>query len=113
MRFDPNKIHEVAHRTALKSSMRFKVSCVLVDSRGRIVSVGYNHRCAGTRLGRYSVHAEKDALDKVTKPAPNLYAFVYRLNGRPINCCDGCMAMMKAYEIRGIYYMTSEGWLME
>ena len=115
-KYDLDEIFEVAKKTAEKSPCRFKVSCILVDNRGRIVSRGYNHNAInGTKMGRFTVHAEADAIigKGIKKNAGNLVAFIYRFNSNPINCCPSCMALLKAYNVKTIYCMNIDGWYLE
>jgi deoxycytidylate deaminase len=102
-----NVLFETAQKTAEKSPCKFKVSCVLVDSRGNVVATGYNHH--GNRrnkLGQWSIHAEADALNKVRKPSTNLTAFVYRRGAKIITPCATCTELLKSYGIRTIWHTT-------
>jgi pyrimidine deaminase RibD-like protein len=58
MQIDLDEVFEVAHKTAMKSPCRFKVSCILVDKRGRLVAKGHNHWSTGNKMGRRTVHVE-------------------------------------------------------
>lgn len=117
MKYDLDLIMDVAKKTASKSLCRYKVSCVLVDERSRIVSMGYNHWSTSNKMGRRTVHAELDAIRGIKKmKKSNLYAFIYRCGAggatRNINCCDACRSLMKAYGIEKIFYMTeNEEWV--
>lgn len=114
MKIDLEKIIEVAIKTASKSDCRFKVACVLVDTRGRIVATGFNHHSYnGAKMGRPTVHAEVDALNKVRKPSTNLIAFIYRKNARKINPCVSCAKLLKSYGIKTVFCTNDEGWLIE
>jgi pyrimidine deaminase RibD-like protein len=63
MKFDVEEILDLARKTAAKSTMRFKVSCILIDNKGKVVATGFNHRAyGGKRLGNHSVHAEVCAI---------------------------------------------------
>lgn len=96
-------ILEVAKKTVEKSDVKHKVACILVDDRGNIVSIGYNHHSSRSkRLGQFTIHAESDALSKVRKPSTNLTAFLYRHNNNPIHCCHCCATLMKAYGIKEV-----------
>ncbi len=114
MKVDLEELEDVARMTAEKSTCRYKVACLLVDNKGKIVATGYNHRIRGKRLGKWSCHAEMDALNKVMKPSPNLTAFIYRMNSNPINPCKACQAVLKAYRVRAVYCMSGiDGWIKE
>jgi len=106
MKIDIEHIMDIARKTATKSTMKYKVSCVLVDRRGRVVATGYNHRCTNGRcMGNHSVHAEADALSKVKKipDGSNLTAFIYRMNSKAIDPCSACEKLLKAYGIENVF----------
>lgn len=116
MQVDLDEVFEVAKKTASKSPCRYKVSCILVDRRGKIIRRGFNHWSTGNKMGKRTVHAEKDALETCMKPSTGLTAFIYRSGAggatRNINCCDACRSLMKAYGIEKIFYMTeNEEWV--
>lgn len=114
MKVDLNKIFECAIKTANKSRCRFKVSCILVDKKGKIVATGFNHRINnGRNMGRPTIHAEVDALNKVKKPSNNLIAFIYRKNARKINPCESCAKLLKSYGIKTVYCSNENQWLLE
>lgn len=113
MKVDLDEVMAIAHKTALKSPCRYKVSCLLIDRKGNIVATGYNHRALnGNRMGRHTIHAEVDAISKgITKPAPNLTAFIYRAHsGNRITPCSACSSLLKAYGINRIYYTWDGSW---
>lgn len=113
MKVDLDEILEVAIKTAKKSTMRYRVSCVLVDNRGRVVATGYNHMATnGRSMGHWSVHAEADALSKVKKipDGSNLTAFIYRKNSRAIDPCPSCEKLLKAYGIERIFCTHENMW---
>jgi len=104
------EILRVAERTARKSPCRFKVSCILVDQTGDIVATGYNHYGTKKRMmGKPTVHAEVDALNKVRKPSPNLTAFIYRDNGKLITPCKSCQRLLAVYGIRTVWHSIGIG----
>lgn len=114
MKVDLNKIMNCAIKTANKSKCRFKVSCILVDKKGKIIATGFNHHATNRRkMGNPTIHAEVDALSKVKKPSNNLVAFIYRKNGRKINPCESCAIILKAYGIKIIYCSNETSWLLE
>ena len=102
---DINKILTACIRAAKKSPCKYKVSCVLVDNRGRIVATGFNFTSTNSkRYGTFSIHAEMQALSKVRKPSTNLTAFIYRKNGRMITPCHSCAVILKAYGITTVWH---------
>jgi tRNA(Arg) A34 adenosine deaminase TadA len=106
MKYDLDKIMTVAVREAKKSSMKHRVSCVLVNDDGDIISKGHNHHSEGSkRLGRRTVHAEVDALKGIRKPSSNLVAFLYRHNNNVIHSCKCCEELLRAYGITKIISM--------
>ncbi len=113
--FDLIKILHLAHKTAMKSDCKYKVSCILTDNRGKIISTGYNHYSFnGNKLGKYTVHAEMDAiLQKIHKPSKNLIAFIYRKNSRIITPCDACSKLLSTYGIKTIWFTNGTGWERE
>jgi cytidine deaminase len=114
MKYDLDLIMETAKRAASKSLCRYKVSCVLVDERSRIISVGVNHWKNGKSMGRYTVHAEIAACNKVMKmPRSNLIAFIYRANSRNINPCNGCAQVLKSYGITRVYCVNDGWWVLQ
>jgi deoxycytidylate deaminase len=104
-----DRIIKIAEKTARKSPCRFKVSCILIDHNNQIVATGYNHPTSGRKMGRWVVHAEVDALNKVRKPSTNLTAFIYRKNGRIITPCHSCQKILKSYGISYIWHSAGIG----
>lgn len=97
------ELMDIAKRTADKSDVKHKVSCILIDDNGNIVTTGYNHHSIRSkRLGRNTIHAECDALSKVRKPSSNLTMFLYRHNNNPIHPCPCCVELIKAYGIKEV-----------
>lgn len=85
---------------AAKSTIRVQVASLLIDRRtGKIVATGYNHIGRNGRKGRWTVHAEIDALNKVRKPSSNLVLFLYRSHGRVIYPCPACREVIRAYGV--------------
>ncbi len=118
MQVDLDHIFKVAKEAAERSQCRYNVSCVLVDKRGDVVSIGINHWSSNRpKMGRRTVHAELDAIRGIKKmKESNLYAFIYRCGAggatRNINCCDACKSLLRAYGIEKIFYMTeNEEWV--
>jgi deoxycytidylate deaminase len=104
MHVDPDMVR-MAEKIARKSPMRVKVAAILVDKRtGKIVAVGYNHHGTRKLNGRWTVHAEVDALNKVRKPSNNLIMILYRSSSRIITPCKACAEVLKAYGIKEVYH---------
>jgi deoxycytidylate deaminase len=94
--------------------MPFKVSCILIDKKGKIVATGFNHHAkTGRKMGNPTIHAEVDALSKVKKPSDKLIAFIYRKNARKINPCESCAKLLKAYGIKTVYCSNNTIWELE
>lgn len=112
MNVDLDKIMQVASQTADKSDCKYKIACILCDKSGNIVAKGYNHHSIQSgRYGRWTIHAEIDAISKgIKKPSTNLVAFIYRRHGRVIHPCETCKALLKAYGIKIIYHTNDESW---
>lgn len=114
MKVDLDLVMMTAKKTAEKSPCRFKVSCILVDRKGNIVATGYNHHSINSkRMGRWTVHAEVDALNKVRKPSNNLIAFIYRLRSKKINPCESCSTLLKSYGINTVYCTNEDNWVLQ
>lgn len=113
MKYDLEDIITVAKKTSDKSPCKYKVSCVLVDNRGNIVATGYNHYSNARKMGKWTVHAEVDALNKVRKPSYNLVAFIYRRNSRKINPCEACGKILASYGIKTVYCTNEDSWMLE
>lgn len=114
MKYDLDEIMTVAVKTASKSPCKYKISCILVDDNGKIVATGFNHFSINSRkMGKPTVHAEADALNKVMKPSNNITAFIYRKNSRNINPCPACRSLLKAYGVKRVFCTSDMGWLTE
>jgi len=114
MKYDLDEIMAVAVKTALKSPCKYKISCILVDDNGKIVATGFNHFALnGRRMGKPTVHAESDALNKIMKPSNNITAFIYRKNSRNINPCPACKSLLKAYGVKRVFCTSDKGWFTE
>lgn len=77
-----------AMKQSLKSEMNHKHGCVIVKN-GKIVSTGHNHYVlkADKSKGKFSIHAEEDAIKKYCKMYPrgsikqnNIQIYVVRCN---------------------------------
>lgn len=105
---NPENFIEQAVKVANKSPCNFKISCLLIDNRGKVVATGYNHHSNRRIAGQPTVHAEVDALSKVRKPSSNLVAFIYRKNGRIVTPCHSCFKILKAYGIIEVWHSAGE-----
>lgn len=108
-RMNIQNLIKVAEKTTNKSECHVRVSCLLVDKSGRIIAKGYNHHGKGRKMGKWTVHAEMDALNKVRKPSSNLTAFIYRDKGKIITPCDSCQKLLDAYGITTVWHSTGIG----
>jgi deoxycytidylate deaminase len=108
-----------------KSNMKSKHGCIIVKN-GKIISKGYNRyigynwthhsEIQGKGLGKYSIHAEEDALKKVDPcklEGARMYVIRCGLNlDNPIfldsRPCSKCMKKIKKsidkYGLKNIYY---------
>jgi len=80
-----------------------------VDKSGKIIAKGYNHHGNTRKMGKYTIHAEVDALNKVRKPSTNLTAFIYRNKGKIITPCESCQKLLDVYGITTIWHSTGIG----
>ena len=96
-------------KKARQSPAHVKVACILIDRRGHIVAIGYNHFGNGRGLmGRHMIHAERDALDRVRKPSPELTMVLVRRHRKLITPCDSCMKLINAYQIKTIIHTAGK-----
>lgn len=100
------------------SEHKFKHSCGLVDSKGKIVSIGVNSLKTHPRLGSkppyLTLHSEGDAIYRCLKKGidtKGLTAFVCRVDqyGNPINSkpCKFCINHLRDFGISKIYYTVT------
>jgi len=100
-----NEIMDLAESIANKSECKVKVSCILIDNNNKVVATGYNHHALnGRKMGKYTIHAEMDALSKVRKPSNNLTAFIFRDKGKIITPCRACQKLLDTYGITKIWH---------
>ena len=92
------------------SSKRFKMSCVITDKRGNVISVGWNKYKTHPTLGGGNfgyIHAECDALLKAFKVNKVAYrAIVYRRNHNLSKPCTSCMEKLTRYGIKEVIYSS-------
>jgi len=119
------KLMEYCSDIALKSDMRSKHGCIIVDKNGNIISTAYNktlnispHKLKNlNKDDKFSVHAEENALNNVDKT--KLYGaklYVIRLGGNIENNplilnskpCKRCTSIiekcMKKFGLKRVYY---------
>lgn len=119
---------EMCVEAAKKSNMRSKHGCVIVDSKGQLISSGYNKiRCIGYKhiedismreQKRFSSHAEETAIKNVNRQklkGAKLYVVrwgsnntnPYFMNSKPCNKCTAIInACMTNYGLKAAYYST-------
>jgi deoxycytidylate deaminase len=68
------------------------------------VATGYNHHTQRNKLGKWTIHAEMDALNKIKKPSSNITAFIYRKNAKIITPCLTCSKLLKSYGIKVVWH---------
>jgi deoxycytidylate deaminase len=113
-----------AFRVSKKSNMHYKHGCIIAKN-GKILSTGYN-RCVGLnwshqkekgkKKGKYSIHAEEDALSKMD-PTKLMGASLYVLRwgydkDEPLLCnsepCHKCEKKIKRcqkkFGLKNVYY---------
>jgi deoxycytidylate deaminase len=119
-------IHE-AYQVSKKSNMHYKHGCIITKN-GKILSTGFN-RCVGfnwshnkeekekgKRKGKYSIHAEEDALQNID-PTKLMGASMYvirwgysskepiLLNSEPCHKCQKKIRRsIKKYGLKNVYY---------
>ena len=97
------EIMEVARREARKSTISVRMGAVLFDNKGKIIAAGHNKHTNGRKcLGRPTIHAEVDVLNKVHKPSPNLTMLVYRDGYEIKRPCVSCWKLIKTFGIKKV-----------
>lgn len=106
----PKHILELAKKMCLKSDSQFKMSAVLFDSRGRVISVGFNRSLkkygSSGKVIRgigfsHSIHCERDCLRYCKEEEiVGKYMFVYRKGGNLAKPCPSCMKKIDKYRIK-------------
>ena len=103
---------------ALASDVRSKVSAIVLDENGRVISTGHN-RLMRVRLinskrtaSEYTVHAEHDCLRTLPRRSRSKTIIVFKLNrtglwrnGHP---CLSCMHLIQSWGIREVLYSDDE-----
>lgn len=121
------KLFNVA-RSVAATSRHYKASvgAVVVDNKS-ILSVGVNgekshplqvkyniHRFGRDNTADHLLHAELDAIIKARRQhLPHAAIYVYRVmkdgNVGMSRPCKGCMAAMRDFKIKDVYYTTPDG----
>ena len=104
-----SEVINLAIKLADKSTMRYKMSAVIFNKKGRIINTGYNRWLL---IGhhdvvphRTSIHAEADAIIGCSlRDLYNSSIFVFRRNFRNAKPCHNCTKMIRNAGITQIYY---------
>ena len=117
------KCVEMARMNASKSSMKYKHGCVIVSQHNEFLSQGYNISYNQLEHGKWSLHAEMNAIEKAIKKhgiksLENAKLFVVRIRSHlPLNFekklqlskpCSRCEKLILKYKIGIAYYSTNE-----
>jgi tRNA(Arg) A34 adenosine deaminase TadA len=104
---------DIAIEQAWKSSGPFRHGCVVLAGKN-IIAKGHNH--VRRNIGTLSVHAEMDAVWKMTdsEQYPHKKAVIVRVssagtklsNSRP---CEMCMGLLKQHGVHTLVYSTPSG----
>lgn len=108
-----NKIPiELALDVARRSICRVKMGAVILDSKGRIISWGWNHHLSTDGPGN---HAETHAI-KRANPKRLPFSTIYTAGIRPkkhnfvyARPCSSCQQIIKAVGIEKMVWMDKEG----
>lgn len=100
-----------AIKLCMKSDMRYKLSAIIYDNKGRVINSDYNRwlRIGKDRF-RSSIHAEQGAIIGCSRS--ELWGssiFVYRKNGRMAKPCPICMSMILDSGIRNVFWSSDNG----
>ena len=105
----------------IKSNMRCKHAAALVDTKGNILSTGYNYNIITNQYSNrqnkkiYSIHAERDCLSKCNKKKikdADLYVIRYGcdkfLISQPCKDCKRLIEIyIKKYKLKNVYYSVN------
>ena len=122
------KLMEMCVEVAKKSDMNSKHGCIIIDSKGHLISSGANKRkTIGQehiedinirRQKKFSVHAEESALKNVNRnklKGAKLYVVrwghnhtnPYFMNSKPCHKCEAIInACMNNFGLKAAYYST-------
>jgi tRNA(Arg) A34 adenosine deaminase TadA len=106
-----------ANKMAQKSTMTHRHGCVLVKN-GTIIAEGFNHHFTHM-FHKFSIHAEIDTLNKAKKKYKHILhdceMYVVRIASEKFDCCfkysrpcHDCSRAIHSYNIRRVYYSTSD-----
>ena len=108
-----------AAKVALKSRMNHRHGCVIVSDEGKIIAHGFN-RDVDFMCHQHSIHAEVDAIGKLTKiMLQNIYSmYIVRISPRDAMLkyskpCSNCEKLILKSGIKRIYYSTSYEYELE
>lgn len=114
------RLFEIAKQLSRKSSYKYRVGAVVVRS-GKPIGFGFNkpqktHPKSSNEFR--TIHAELDAMIGLSREeisGADLYIFREHKDGhialaRP---CDHCLALIREYGIRRIYYTIDNGFELE
>ena len=103
---------DTALTQATKSVEQFKLGAALMDG-ARVIAQGHNRN--RNACGLHSIHAEMDALWKISKvqPIKNLHMVVVRLTGKGGNLacskpCEACSKTLRRRGVRRVVYSTGD-----
>ena len=113
-----DQITDILKNTALKSNMIHKHAC-LITYRNKILTTGYNHykiwngkiyndNYGNYESNKYSIHAEKDAIQKIKNKNILKYCKIYVIritdnidNTIENSCsCNMCSDLIKKYKLQ-------------
>ena len=109
-----HKFLKIAAKEAEKSSMYSQHGCVIVY-KGNVVAVGHNKKVP--HFGLRSIHAEIDALTKISnkrnkKMLRRCVMYVVRVGGPSIiknsRPCNNCTKVIKKANLKTIHWSTDE-----
>lgn len=107
---DPPLIWELLKKEAPLSNLKFKISCVITDKKGRVLGKSINstktHPKYGSKIYK-TLHAETGALYNCLKRGIDVkgaIAYIYRVGGRCCKPCPCCERTLKFHGIKKIIY---------
>lgn len=106
-------VMEIAKKEALRSTMHYKHGAVIYRGK-EIISVGHNYDFGQTTLhGKYSVHAEVDAIMNATKAKKDIKGatmvvirIAWKRHNKYVNSkpCNNCTNYIIKNEIGTVFY---------
>lgn len=115
-----NKFFDLARMMSLHSTYRFQIGAVIVR-KNEIIGTGFNKPTKTHPESKHpfrTIHAELDAIvgsDRSRLKGADIYVYREHKDGtyacaRP---CEHCMALLKEYGVRNIYYTELGGFEYE